>query len=141
MILFTLTVYLDYQILPNKLVNLCTEGMAEYRKCFIGDSHCISSALVDLQYRHMVEPQPGYRNQTLTGKYIFNSFNEMYFIYHKIIQLKCKVLQCIFRTLQPSPQSNFRIFSTSQKETSYTLIVISVLLSISSTPYSSPSNH
>lgn len=51
--------------------NLCTAGMAEYRKCFIGNSHCISSALVDLQYRYMVEQKPGYRNQTLTGKHSF----------------------------------------------------------------------
>ena len=51
--------------------NLYTAGMAEYRKCFIGDSHCISSALADLQYRPMVEQKPGYRNQTLTGEYVF----------------------------------------------------------------------
>lgn len=50
--------------------NLYTAGMAEYRKCFIGDSHCINSTF-DLQYRHMVEQKPGYRNQTLTGKCVF----------------------------------------------------------------------
>lgn len=71
MILFTLIVYIGYQVLPNQVDYLCTAGMAEYRKCFTRDSHCIHSALVDLQYRHMVEQKPEYRNQTLTGKCIF----------------------------------------------------------------------
>lgn len=70
MILFTLIVYIGYQILRNQGDFLCTAGVAEYRKCFTGDSHCIHSALVD-QYRHMVEQKPEYRNQTLTGECIF----------------------------------------------------------------------
>ena len=116
------------------MVNLCAAGVAEYRDCFIGDSHCSSSALAELQCRHVVEQKPGHRNQTLTGEYVFfNILNEMYFIYHKIIHLKSEVLWYIFRTLQPSPQSNFRSFSTSQTETSYTLIVISIPLAIHST--------
>lgn len=71
MILFVLTVYLNYPILPNKVDNFCTVGVAEYRKCFIGDSHHISSALINLQYRCVVEQKPGYRCQTLTGKDTF----------------------------------------------------------------------
>ncbi|ELK27267.1 hypothetical protein MDA_GLEAN10023894 [Myotis davidii] len=64
---FTLTPEVEgYQILRNQGDFLCTAGVAEYRKCFTGDSHCIHSALVD-QYRHMVEQKPEYRNQTLTG--------------------------------------------------------------------------
>lgn len=71
MILVTLMVYVGYHILPNQVDCLCAAGMAKYRKCFTGDSHCIHSALVDLQYRHMVEQKPEHRNQTPTGECIF----------------------------------------------------------------------
>ncbi|XP_065797926.1 pecanex-like protein 4 isoform X2 [Muntiacus reevesi] len=67
----TVTLFLEKQtklmkigVVRRILINL---GVAEYRDCFIGDSHCSSSALAELQCRHVVEQKPGHRNQTLTG--------------------------------------------------------------------------